>query len=135
MGRLLVVGVIWFAAIGLFAALLEWSAFQPPRLTAARDGVTALARQFNLARRASPAETRESWTVSRATAALRELVVDVVAEHPADARAIAEEIIAPAQGKYDEILVYVHAVDEVRDPLVRRVSWTPTTGYVLTSFK
>jgi len=37
--------------------------------------------------------------------------------------------------EYVDILVYVRAVDQRRDPLVRRIEWTPRSGYVETSYR
>jgi hypothetical protein len=132
--RLLAGGVAWVAALGLFAALLQWSGSQPPRITSTLDGVDPLSRAINKARLASSDPNRARWTATKSAGALREMVVEVAAEHPEQARSIAEQIISPVQAHYVEILVYVHAIDQRRHPLVRRIEWTPRGGYQETSF-
>jgi hypothetical protein len=132
--RLLAGGVAWVAALVLFAASVQWSGSQPPRVTPALDGVDALSRAINQARLASSHPERTRWTVRKSAGALREMVVHVAAENPERARIIAEQIIDPVREQYVEILVYVHAIDEKRNPLTRRVEWTPRSGYLETSF-
>ena len=133
--RLIAGGVAWVAALGLFAALLQWSGSQPPRITSELDGVDALSRAINKARLASQHPERTPWTVTKSAGALREMVVEVAAEHPERARVIAEAIIEPVHQQYVEILVYVYPINQRRDPLVRRVEWTPRGGYLETSFR
>jgi hypothetical protein len=135
LGRLALVGVAWITALGLFAALLQWSGSHPIELADSRDGVSALARSLNETRRASTDARRLEWTVTGARAAMHAMVIDVDAARPDDARAIAMELV-PTIGKgYEEVLVYVSALDTTRDPVVRRVGWTPHGGYVESSFK
>jgi hypothetical protein len=132
--RLLAGGVAWFAALGLFAALLQWSGSRPPSITPQLDGVDALSREINIARLASTHPERRRWTARKSRGALREMVVEVAAERPERAREIAEQIIGPAQHRYVEILVYVRGTDERRNPRVRRIEWTPRGGYHETSY-
>jgi hypothetical protein len=134
-GRLLLGGVAWLTALVLFAALLQWSGSAPPRLTTDLDGVDALSRAINDARLASSHPERLNWTVTKSATAMREMVVTVVAQRPDRARVIAEQIILPVRGHYEEILVYVRAIDERRDPVVRRIDWTPHGGFKEMSFR
>ncbi len=131
--RLLAVGVAWFTALILFAALLQWSGSPPPGLGSHRDGVTALARSLNTLR-PIPSDGGHTWTVTKATSALRALVVQVDAMNPSDALGIARRLIESVQTQYDEVLVYVQSSDPVRDPLIRRIEWTPTRGYLESAF-
>ena len=134
--RLLLGGVAWLLALFLFGALIQWSGSATPRVTAAIDGVDPVSRSINQARLASTHPERLRWTVTRSASALREMVVYVSAERPQQARLIAEQIVTPVhEQQYQEILIYVSAVDPGRDPLVRRVEWTPRGGYRETSFK
>lgn len=57
------------------------------------------------------------------------MVVEVAAERPEQANAIARQIIEPARRDYSVILVYVRAVDQRSDPVVRRIEWSPRDGY------
>lgn len=135
LGRLLLGGVAWLLALLTFAALIQWSGSRPLHITTELDGVDALSRAINQARRASLHPERTHWTVTKSAGALQEMVVYVAAEKPERARVIAEQIIDPVHQHYVEILVYVHAIDEARYPLVRRVEWTPRGGYRETSFR
>lgn len=131
--RLLAVGVAWFTALGLFAVLLEWSGSPPPGLGSHRDGVTALARSLNQLRPV-PSDEGHTWTVTKATSALGGLVVQVDAVNPSDAPRIARRLVEGVQTEYDEVLVYVQSSDLTRDPLIRRIAWTPTRGYLASTF-
>ena len=135
LGRLLLGGVAWLIVLLSFAALLQWSGSRPLHITSELDGVDDLSRAINRARLASSSSERKHWTVVKSAGALQEMVVYVAAERPERARVIAEQIIGPVHTHYVEILVYVHAIDETRNPLVRRVEWTPRGGYRETSFK
>jgi hypothetical protein len=135
LGRLLLGGAVWLTALLLLGALLQWSGASPPRVTPEMGGVDRLSRAINEAREASTHPGRMRWTVTKSATFLREMVVTVTAERPEEARAIAEQIVLPVRDKYEEILIYVHAVDEESDPLVRRVDWTPRGGFEEMSFR
>jgi hypothetical protein len=62
------------------------------------------------------------------------MVIDVEADKPQDARSIAEELIAPLRAKYEEILIYVRPIGSPADALTRRIEWTPSGGFVETSY-
>lgn len=125
--RFIAIGVAWLVAIGLFAALIQSAGRAPTSIDPRRDGVSALAKSLNQLRPTTAGQ--HTWTVSKATQALRELVVEVIAIDPDDALSIADTLVQDARSEYDEVLVYVHAVDPRRDPLIRRVEWTPTRGF------
>jgi len=131
MFRLLVAGVAWLAAIGAFAALVEYSAH--PRPTPTPPAVTDLVRALNK-RTPSPFARREPWVVIRATSARRAMVIDVEADKPEDARRIAEEIIAPLRAQCEEVLVYVRPIGSPQGGLTRRIEWTPSGGFIETSY-
>ena len=132
MTRLLVAGVGWLAAFVLFAALVQWSA--RPRPTPTPPAVTALVRALNKMETPSPFGTHEPWVVTRATSARRAMVIDVEADKPQDARSIAEELIAPLRAKSEEVLIYVRPIGNPADALTRRIEWTPSGGFVETSY-
>ena len=127
--RLIAGGVAWVAALGLFAALLQWSGSAPTKVTPALDGYDPLSKSINQPRRASSDPERAHWTATKSVQALAEMVVEVTAERPDHAVAIARQIIEPAQRHYSVILVYVRAVDQKSDPVVRRIEWSPRDGY------
>ena len=108
MARLLAAGVAWLAAFGLFAALVEWSAHPKPTVTP--PAVTALVRALNKMQTPSPLGTHQPWVVTRATSARHAMVIDVEADRPEQAQAIAEEIVAPLRDRYEEVLVYVRPI-------------------------
>ncbi|MGE0444590.1 MAG: hypothetical protein AB7P99_05130 [Vicinamibacterales bacterium] len=128
--RLLLGGIAWLAALLALGALLQWAGTAPPRVTSGMAGVDRLSRALNDARLLSKHPARDRWTVAKSAGFLTEMVVEVIAERPGeDALEIARQIVLPVQDKYREILIYVHAVDSEADPAVRRVDWTPQTGF------
>jgi hypothetical protein len=130
--RFIAIGVAWLAAIGLFAALIQSAGRAPAVIDARHDGVSALARNLNQLRPTGAGQ--HTWTVNKATGALRELVVEVIALHPDDAQRIAEILVQDTRADYDEVLVYVRAIDSQRDPVIRRIEWTPTRGFRASAF-
>jgi hypothetical protein len=132
MTRLLVAGVAWLAAIGAFAALIEYSA--RPRPTPTPPAVTDLVRALNKMTTPSPFARHEPWMVTRATSARRAMVIDVEADKPQEARRIAEEIVAPLRVRYEEVLVYVRPIGSPQNTLTRRIEWTPGGGFIETSY-
>jgi hypothetical protein len=132
MPRLIVAGVAWLAAFGLFAALVAWSA--RPRPTPTPPAVTALVRALNKMETPSPFGRHEPWIVTRATSARRAMVIDVEADKPEDARNIAEDLVAPLRAKYEEVLIYVRPIGSPINTLTRRIEWTPGGGFVETTY-
>lgn len=130
--RLVIAGVAWLAALGSFAALIEYSA--RPRPTPTPPAVTDLVRALNKMTTRPPLAGHDPWIVTRATSAQRIMVIDVEADKPQDARRIAEEIVAPLRARYEEVLVYVRPIGNPRDALTRRIEWTPRGGFVETSY-
>jgi hypothetical protein len=130
--RLLVAGVAWLAAVGLFAALIDYSA--RPRPTPTPPALTALVRALNKMATASPSAQREPWIVTRATSARRAMVIDVEADEPRNARKIAEEIVSSLRAKYEEVLVYVRPIGNPVDAETKRIEWTPLRGFVETRY-
>ena len=105
-GRLLAVGVVWLAAIGLFAALLQSSGH--------------------------PSHRGPSWRVLRANSAHHAMVMDVEADRISEAHQIAVEIVDPLRPRgYEEVLIYVHPTGQhAATAPVRRIQWTPHGGFV-----
>ena len=132
MARFLFAGVAWFAALGLFAALVEWSA--RPRPIPTPPALTDLVRALNKMQTPSPFAKREPWIVTRATSARRAMVIDVEADVPEDAGKIAREIVEPLRAKYEEVLVYVRPVGSPLNAVTRRIDWTPGGGFVETAY-
>ena len=132
MTRLLVAGVAWLAAFGLFAALVVWSAH--PRPTPTPPALTDLVRALNKMATPSPLSKREPWTVTRATSARRAMVIDVEADKPENARQIAAALVKPLRAKYEEVLVYVRPIGSPTNAVVRRIEWTPQGGFVETMY-
>jgi hypothetical protein len=131
--RLVLAGVAWLTAFGLFAVLIEWSA-RPPRPTPTPPAVTDLVRALNKLESSSPNARHESWTVTRATSAHHIMVVDVEADMPEDARQIANDIVDPLRAKYEEVLIYVRPTGNPLNAIVRRIQWTPHNGFVEMSY-
>src|SRR4051812_9125184 len=53
----------------------------------------------------------QGWTVKRSYSAHHTMVVDVEAERPSQALAIAREIVEPLGSRYDEVLIYTRETD------------------------
>jgi hypothetical protein len=132
MTRLVVAGVAWLAAVGLFAALVDYSARPRPRPTP--PALTDLVRALNKMATPSPFAKHAPWIVTRATSARRAMVIDVEADKPEDAQKIAEEIVAPLRVKYEEVLVYVRPMGSPTNAATRRIEWTPRGGFVESSY-
>ena len=132
MARLLVAGVAWLAAFGLFAALVEWSA--RPRPSPTPPALTDLVRALNKKETPSPLGRHEPWVVTRAMSARHAMVIDVEADRPEDAKRIAEEIVTPLREKYEEVLTYVRPIGNPANAVVRRIQWTPDSGFVETTY-
>jgi hypothetical protein len=132
MTRLIVAGVAWLAALGLFAALVDYSA--RPRPTPSPPALTDLVRALNKMATPSPFARHEPWLVTRATSARRAMVIDVEADKPENANQIAEEIVAPLRVKYEEVLVYVRPIGRPANAATRRIEWTPHGGFVESSY-
>jgi len=130
--RLFVAGVAWLAAMGLFAAVIGWSA--RPHPTPTPPALTDLVRALNKMETPSPFAKREPWVVTRATSARRAMVIDVEADKPEDAQKIAQEMVEPLRAKYDEVLIYVRPIGSPLDAVTRRVQWTPGGGFVETAY-
>lgn len=75
-----------------------------------------------------PGTRYPGWTVKRAYSAHHTMVVEVDAEHPSEALAIARELVEPLRNRYDEVLVYTREPDA--PDAARRVQWTPRGGYI-----
>ena len=133
MARLVVAGVAWLAAFGLFAALVVWSA--RPRPVPTPPALTDLVRALNRMETPSPFARHEPWTVTRATSARRAMVIDVEADKPEEAQKIAAEIVAPFRAKnYEEVLIYVRPIGSPLHAATRRIQWTPRGGFVETIY-
>jgi hypothetical protein len=132
MARLLVAGVAWLAAFGLFAAMVVWSA--RPRPTPTPPAVTDLVRALNRLETPDPRPRHEPWTVIKAMSARRAMVIDVEADMPDEARQIAAQLIEPLRAKYEEVLIYVRPIGSPANAVTRRIAWTPDGGFVETSY-
>jgi hypothetical protein len=130
--RLLVVGVTWLTAFGLFAAVIVWSA--RPRPTPTPPAVTDLVRALNRMETPNPSAKHEPWTVIKAMSARHEMVIEVEADQPGTARQIAEQLLEPLRGKYEEVLIYVRPIGSPANTIVRRIQWTPDAGLIETTY-
>ena len=84
--------------------------------------------------RPNASERFPDWTVVEANSAHHALVVDVEARRVEDARKIAEEIVRPMRSRgYQEVLIYIYPVNNRNGPM-RRVQWTPRTGFVESAY-
>jgi hypothetical protein len=79
-----------------------------------------------------PARTQPAWVVTKATSALRTMVIDVDTIDFSRSREIAEDIVSPLRSRaYDEVLIYIHLFGRHDSTTpVRRLQWTPKGGFV-----
>lgn len=103
-----------------------------PEVTAGQTAATVLTDALRNAVGRSP--DGMAWRVTQANEAGDVMVIDVEAERPDEARTIAQEIVAPLADSYLEVLIYVRGRAGIADGRVRRVHWTPDTGYVETTY-
>jgi hypothetical protein len=130
---LLAAGVASIAVIGMVAAMLRVSS--ETRSAASPRPATSLAGRLNEARSSSASGSENGWSVTMANSAHHAMVVEVEAQHPETARAIADEIVAPMRSRgYEEILIYVRPQGGGPDAPVRRIQWTRNGGFVETDY-
>jgi len=97
----------------------------------APHNTSTLARILNQARNSSTVVSDPGWIVTGANSAHYAMVVEVEAQRPEEARAIAIQIVKPMRSRgYKEILIYVRAARGGTDAATRRIQWTPNGGYV-----
>jgi hypothetical protein len=131
--RLLAAGVASVAVLVMVAAMLRVSS--ETRSADTPRPATSLAGRLNQARSSAASDAQEGWSVTSANSAHHAMVVEIEAQHPEKARAIADEIVAPMRSRgYEEILIYVRPQGGGLDPPVRRIQWTRTGGFVETVY-
>ena len=115
----------WVAGLVILAAGLAWSSL--PRHPLRPPSSSNLARSLNTP---APDDDRTwRWSVTRAQASQGALVVTADVLDMAESLAIAHEIVEPVQGKYSEVLVYLHLHGATSQFAGRRVQWTRNDGY------
>lgn len=120
----------WVAVITIFAITMETPA-HPPHLSPSA-AASDLARELSVV--GTSGRLEPSWIVTRAEGFGHELVVNVQAEHPDQARRIAGEIVEPIREKYEEVLIYVRPSGAPAWARVYRVQWTRRGGFVESGF-
>jgi len=77
----------------------------------------------------------EGWKVVDQLSAHHVLVLEVETERLGEARAIAQQLVAPVADRYSEVLIYYYRPGP-RGPLAaRRVQWTPKGDYVVVDYE
>jgi hypothetical protein len=74
------------------------------------------------------------WTVTEHLSAHRVLIAHVETDYLNEARSIAQQIADPIKTRYTEVLIYFHRPGRPDTLPPRKISWTPTTGYVETVY-
>ena len=118
--------VTWVAGMAMIAAGLAWSTL--PRHLQRPPSSSNLARSLNTP---APDDDDRSWrwSVTRAQASQGALVVTADVLDMAESLGIAEQIVEPVQGKYTEVLIYLHQFGAKTPFARRRIQWTPRDGY------
>ena len=115
----------WVAGLAMLAAGLAWSGM--PRHPLRPPSSSNLARSLNTT---APEDDRTwRWSVTRAQASQGALVVTADVLDMRESLGIAQEIVEPVQGKYTEVLIYLHQFGAKTPFARRRIQWTPRDGY------
>ena len=77
-----------------------------------------------------PLLVNEGWHIRNMATAHGAFVIEVEANDPTQADAIARALIEPIRDGYDEILVYVNKLGDDSDLPASRIQWTPAGGYI-----
>ena len=131
------VGLVALAvALGVWAYTLQppEDVAVPPTAKATAGDIAAGVLTNALRNGGAPSDVEMPWRVTQANSTVDVMVVDVEAERPEDALAIAEDVVAPLADSYVEVVIYVRGRNQTDDDSVRRVQWTPDTGYVETTY-
>ncbi len=75
------------------------------------------------------------WSVTEHLSAHRVLIAHVETDHLGEAVAIAQQVVAPVQDQYAEVLLYFHRPGRPDAVAPRRVQWTRALGYVETRYE
>jgi len=134
----------WFRSglVALAFALGAWAYVQqssedvgaPPSSEVEAGEAAATLLADTLLNRDRDSSPEMAWRIMQANSTADVMIVDVEAERPNQALAIAEEIVAPLIDSYVEVVVYVRSQNLTDDASVRRVQWTPGAGYVETTY-
>ena len=79
-----------------------------------------------------PAVVNDAWRIVKMATAHDILTIEVEVEDAETASDVARELIAPLEGRYQEVLVYVYSAGEGEGGHVplKRIRWTPADGVV-----
>lgn len=125
-GRILLFGIAWLAAMALLVTLLQRS----PRHIRRAAPVAAAAQVTPVLKPSDVPIRYPGWTVTRAISAHHVMVVDVETDRPEQARQIAFLLVEPLKSRYEEVLIYVRRPGTSGKLAARRMQWTPRGGYV-----
>ena len=78
-----------------------------------------------------PEIVNDAWRIVKMATAHGIFTIEVEVDDPEAAGDVARELIAPLEGSYDEVLVYIYRTGEASGghAPARRVQWTPGGGY------
>jgi len=77
----------------------------------------------------------EGWKVVDQLSAHHVLVLEVETERLDEARAIAQQLVAPVADRYSEVLIYYYRPGQRGKLAARRVQWTPKGDYVVVDYE
>jgi hypothetical protein len=129
MRRAVLFALASLAVVALFGTALLRPPRNPAQPTAAAKGAADLTRALGRVEVGSGRLRMPAWTVVGATSAHHVMVIDVEAQRPEQARAIAVQLVEPLRDRYEEVLVYVRRPGTSEELAARRIQWTPRSGY------
>ena len=121
--------VVWLGAVSM-VGLVAWVVYQVKQSPSPAPRAVLVDRM--------PARqtynTSARWTVTEHLSAHNVLIAHVETAHLHEAVPIAQQLTAPLQARYAEVLIYFHRPGRPDLLPPRRVQWTPTSGYVETVY-
>lgn len=130
MQRLLLT-TIWAVALSALT-LMVWAIYEVKRTPPVKPNGNAVMVEVMSPRQKFNPATR--WTVTEHLSAHNVLIAHVETAHLDEAVSIAQQLTEPIKDKYAEVMIYFHRPGRPDTLPPKRVQWTPTTGYVETSY-
>jgi hypothetical protein len=128
----LVLIAIWLVAAAA-VTLMGWAIYEAKRTPSVNRSDTPISVEVMAPRQKHNPASR--WTVTEQLSAHHVLIAQVETEHLQEALAIAQQLTEPIKEKYAEVMIYFHRPGRPDTLPPRRVQWTPTTGYVETTYE
>jgi hypothetical protein len=128
----LVLIAIWAVAAGA-VVLMGWAIYQVKATPSVKRAATPISVEVAAPRQKHNPANR--WTVTEQLSAHNVLIAQVETDYLHEAVTIAQQLTEPIKDKYAEVMIYFHRPGRPDTLPPRRVQWTPTTGYVESTYE